>query len=254
MVDSTEKTPVFVILGATGSVGGELTRRLSASGARLMLGGRDANALINAGETFSSPVHNIDAHAPETIEDCIETAYNSYGRIDGIVNCIGSLILKSAHATSYQEWQETITVNLNSAFAAVRMAGKLMRQTGGSVILISSAAARTGLANHEAIAAAKAGVIGLTLSAAATYACRGIRINAIAPGLIKSNMTRKIWENLSAESASIAMHPLQRLGEPRDVASLIEWLLQPENNWITGQIIGVDGGLSSIVQKQKNSI
>jgi len=254
MVDSTEKNPVFVILGATGSVGGELTRRLSASGARLMLGGRDANALINAGETFSSPVHDIDAHVPETIENCIESAYDSYGRIDGIVNCIGSLILKSAHATSYQEWQEIITVNLNSAFAAVRMAGKLMRQTGGSVILISSAAAQTGLANHEAIAAAKAGIIGLTFSAAATYACRGIRINAIAPGLIKSNMTRKIWENLSAEEASIAMHPLQRLGEPRDVASLIEWLLQPENNWITGQIIGVDGGLSSIVQKQKNSI
>jgi NAD(P)-dependent dehydrogenase (short-subunit alcohol dehydrogenase family) len=139
-----------------------------------------------------------------------------------------------------------IAANLTSAFAVVRAAGKAMRQKGGSIVLVSSAAARIGLANHEAIAAAKAGVMGLTLSAAATYASKGIRVNAVAPGLVRTPMTQRIWDNPKSAEASQAMHALGRLGEPDDVASLIGWLLDPANSWVTGQVIGVDGGLGSL--------
>jgi NAD(P)-dependent dehydrogenase (short-subunit alcohol dehydrogenase family) len=121
-----------------------------------------------------------------------------------------------------------------------------MKTDGGSVVLVSSAAARIGLANHEAIAAAKAGLIGLTLSAAATYARQRIRFNAVAPGLVRTPLTRGLVSSELAEKASVAMHPLGRLGEPDDVARAIAWLLDPDQGWITGQVLGVDGGLADI--------
>jgi NAD(P)-dependent dehydrogenase (short-subunit alcohol dehydrogenase family) len=126
-----------------------------------------------------------------------------------------------------------------------------MRQSGGSIVLVSSAAAQIGLSNHEAIAAAKAGIIGLTLSAAATYASRGIRVNAVSPGLVKSEMTRKLWETDEAAAMSAQMHAVGRLGEPEDVARAIAWLLDPDNTWVTGQTIGVDGGLGSVLTRMK---
>ena len=117
---------------------------------------------------------------------------------------------------------------------------------GGSIVLVSSAAARVGLPNQEAIAAAKAGVIGLTLSAAATYASRGVRVNCVAPGLVRTPLTARITANESSLKASIAMHALGRVGEPADVAGAIDWLLGPESSWVTGQVLGVDGGLATV--------
>jgi NAD(P)-dependent dehydrogenase (short-subunit alcohol dehydrogenase family) len=155
-------------------------------------------------------------------------------------------LLKAAHLTSLEEWNAVITTNLTSAFAVVSSAAKAMRQRGGSIVLVSSAAARIGLANHEAIAAAKAGVSGLTLSAAATYASKGIRVNAVAPGLVRTALTERIGKNAKSAEASQAMHALGRLGEPADVASCITWLLDPANAWVTGQVIGIDGGLASL--------
>ncbi|QDU07993.1 SDR family NAD(P)-dependent oxidoreductase [Gimesia aquarii] len=241
----------FVVLGATGSVGSDLSRRLISAGHHVLLGGRDKNKLQELGAELDAPFANIDASEFSSIEECLQAAHTEYGRVDGVVNCIGSVLLKPAHLTSDEEWQETLTTNLSSAFVTVRSASKVMRQTGGAIVLVSSAAARIGFANHEAIAAAKAGIIGLTLSSAATYANRGIRVNAVAPGLIKSNMTKKLWETPTAQSTSAAMHALDRIGEPSDVASMIAWLLQPATSWITGQVLGVDGGLATIAPRHK---
>jgi 3-oxoacyl-[acyl-carrier protein] reductase len=221
------------------------------SGDRVVLAGRDRESLQALGEELDCPIHDVEANDPDSITRCLHSSAESCGRIDGIVNCIGSVLLKAAHATSDEEWNETIAVNLTSAFTVVRAAGTLMRRSGGSVVLMSSAAAQIGLANHEAIAAAKAGIIGLTRSAAATYANRGIRFNAVAPGLVKSKMTRRLWETPAAESMSVASHALGRLGEPSDVASLIQWMLHLENNWMTGQVIGIDGGLANIAPRKR---
>jgi NAD(P)-dependent dehydrogenase (short-subunit alcohol dehydrogenase family) len=166
--------------------------------------------------------------------------------VTGVVNCVGSLLLKPAHLTSDDEWDATIATNLRSAFATVRAAAKTMRSTGGSVVLVSSAAAQLGFANHEAIAAAKAGVIGLTRSAAATYAARGLRVNAVAPGLVRTPLTESIWSKEASATASEEMHALGRLGEPDDVASAICWLLDPTNSWVTGEVLSIDGGLSHL--------
>jgi NAD(P)-dependent dehydrogenase (short-subunit alcohol dehydrogenase family) len=121
-----------------------------------------------------------------------------------------------------------------------------MMNSGGAIVLVSSAAARVGLANHEAIAAAKAGIIGLTLAAAASYAARGIRVNCVAPGLTETPLTARITANEASRKASEAMHALGRIGRPEEIASAMAWLLDPENSWVTGQVIGVDGGLASV--------
>ena len=243
-IDSRDQTSV-VILGATGGIGSALCKVLAARSYNLFLAGRNADRLAELSASFHSPTHSLAAIDSETILECVRQAKKAFGRVDGIANCIGSVLLKPAHLTSDLEWQETLAVNLGSAFAAVKAAADTMPE-GGSVVLLSSAAARVGLPGHEAIAAAKAGIEGLTRSAAATYGSRGLRFNAVAPGLVRTNLTRRIWENNMASAASVAMHALGRLGEPEDVASLIAWLLDRANSWVTGQIFAVDGGLSSV--------
>ncbi len=241
----------LVILGATGAVGSSLSRRLKGAGHDVFLAGRNPQVLRDLSEELAAPALGLDILEAGSIERTIQSARETYDHIDGVVNCIGSVFLKPAHLTSDEEWSEVLAVNLTSAFETVRSAAKVMGKQGGSVVLISSAAARVGLANHEAIAAAKAGVIGLTLSAAASYAGRGIRVNAVAPGLVKSNMTRHLWESEAAESMSSSMHALNRLGKPEQVASMIEWLLQPANDWVTGQVFGVDGGLATVIPRAR---
>ena len=112
--------------------------------------------------------------------------------------------------------------------------------------MLSTAATRIGLANHEAISAAKAGIEGLALAASASYACKGIRVNCVAPGMTRTPLTAKLLENEMMAKASAGMHALGQIGEPNDIASAIEWFLDPEQSWVTGQVIGVDGGLSRI--------
>lgn len=119
-------------------------------------------------------------------------------------------------------------------------------ETGGSIVLLSSAASLEGIPYHEAIAAAKGGINALTLSAAATYASKKIRVNAIAPGLTKTRGTEFLFQNSDSLHFSEKMHPLGRLGTTSDIAQAVEFFLDPKNDWITGQILAVDGGLSKI--------
>lgn len=236
---------VYVVLGATGGIGSLLCRRLAGRGAKLVVAGRDEERVSEVAREVSGDPAVLDATLTESVEACVKSARERHGRIHGIVNLVGSVLLKPAHVTTDREWSSTLETNLGSAFAAVRAAGKVMRE-GGSVVLMASAAATTGLANHEAIAAAKAGVVGLTLAAAATYAGRGLRFNAVAPGLVRTPLSRSITSSEVAAKASAAMHPLGRVGEPEDVVPVLDWLLGPESSWVTGQVIGVDGGLSSL--------
>ena len=242
---------VFLVFGATGAVGSCLAKRLVNDGVAVFLAGRHPGRLRSIAAELDCPSAVVDASDPSSFRKCFDDAVAKYGQVDGVANCIGSLLLKPAHSTTDDEFQDTLIANLFSAFATVRAAGQTMKRRGGSVVLVSSAAARIGMPNHEAIAAAKAGVEGLTMSAAATYASRGIRVNAVAPGLTKSDMTRHLWENETSAEASMRMHALGRLGEPDEVAAMIKWLLSDEAGWVTGQVFGVDGGLSSVLGRPK---
>ena len=242
----SQSPPSYVILGATGGIGSALARRLAASGARLVIAGRDGDRLAAlAAETGATP-QRFEATDLAAVERCVQVGVERHGGIDGVANCVGSLLLKPAHLTTLEEWNAVLATNLTSAFATVRAAARAMMGHGGSIALVSSAAARVGLANHEAIAAAKAGVTGLTLAAAASYASHGIRVNCVAPGLVRTPLTARLTASAAALKTSSAMHPLGRVGEPEEVASALAWLLDPAQSWLTGQILGVDGGLATV--------
>ena len=235
-----------LVIGGTGGIGAALSRAIVSAGGRVFLAGRDQGRLEALGAELGMPFGTVEATDPDSVDASADAAARTFGGLDGLVNCAGSLLLKPAHLTTTAEWQATLAANLTSGFGCVRAAGRLLRGAGGSVVLVSSAAARVGLANHEAIAAAKAGIIGLVLSAAATYAKQNIRFNAVAPGLVRTPLTRGLVSSELAEKASLAMHPLGRLGEPEDVARVIAFLLDPAQGWITGQVLGVDGGLADL--------
>ncbi|MEO6595038.1 MAG: SDR family oxidoreductase [Planctomycetota bacterium] len=243
--NSWSATGAFLVLGAAGGIGAAVARSLLTRGARVVLAARNPERLQAIDFDARARAASCDVTVPEQIDECLRVAGDLGGTVAGIALCVGSILLKPAHLTSDTEWQDVLARNLTAAFHVARAAGKVMRQ-GGSVVFCSSAAASTGLANHDAIAAAKAGVEGLVRSAAATYASRGLRFNAVAPGLVRTKMAEPITSNERALEASRSMHALGRIGEPEDVASAIVWLLDPANSWTSGHVLRVDGGLARL--------
>ena len=238
-------TQKVVILGATGGIGDLLARRFSAANWDLALAARGEERLRSLSSSLGDCEWSVvDATNSQEVDAFFERT-SAKGEITAIVNCVGSILLKPAHLTSSEEFRSVVETNLFTAFHAVRNAGRYLR-AGSSVVLISTCAARIGLPNHEAIAAAKAGIEGLTRSAAATYAPKGIRVNCVAPGLVRTPLSEKITGNKQAEAFSVGLHPLGRLGEPEDIVAAVEFLVDKRSSWTTGQILGVDGGLASL--------
>jgi len=228
----------FLIVGASSAIGQEVVEQLKSLGHVVVTTARTTEKI--------SPDYLLDA----CDFNAVEQVFTEHPDLSGVVNCAGSLLLKPAHLTSFEEWQDTINASLTSAFSVVRAAGKSMKD-GGSVVLLGSAAAEIGLANHEAIAAAKAGICGLALSAAATYATSNLRFNVVEPGLTETPLSAAITNSSVMKQASVAMHPLGRLGKADEIARAIVFFLLPENSWISGQRLAVDGGLSRIKSRVK---
>ena len=243
------ESPVILLVGGTGGIGAPLARHLAAEGATVVLGARDADRLgALAGET-GAQAFTLDATDPDAVSGLVGATVEAHGRLDGVANLVGSILLKPPHATSPDEFDETLTLNLKTAFYVVRAAARQMQKQdgGGSIVLMSSVAGRYGLANHEAVAAAKAGVEGLVRAAAATYAPKGVRVNAVAPGLVRTPLAGRLVASEQAVEASAQMHPLGRIGEPEDLTDALAFLLDGERSgWVTGQTLSVDGGFSSV--------
>jgi NAD(P)-dependent dehydrogenase (short-subunit alcohol dehydrogenase family) len=231
----------YLILAASSGIGQATTALLRQAGHTVFTTARDNGKI--------TPDATLDATDFEAVEAVFQQAIQANGPLDGVANLSGSLLLRAAHLTAKAQYEATIAASLTTAFATVRAAGKHMR--GGSVVLVSSAAAMQGLANHEAIAAAKAGILGLALSAAATYASNNLRVNAVSPGLVETPLTAALTASPAARAVSESMHALGRIGQPDDVARAIVFLLDPANSWITGQVLAVDGGLSRLTPKKK---
>ena len=245
------ESPVYLIVGGTGGIGAPLVRALAASGARVVVGARDADKLGALAQETGARAFTLDATDADAVAGLVDAAVEAEGRIDGAANLVGSILLKPAHATSPDEFDETVRLNLNTAFYLVRAAARAMQKNrepaGGSIVLMSSVAGRYGLANHEAVAAAKGGVEGLTRAAAATYAPKGVRVNAVAPGLVRTPLAGRLVATEPAVEASAQMHALGRIGEPEDLTDALAFLLsRAASGWVTGQVLSVDGGFATV--------
>lgn len=236
------------ILAARSTIGQAVAARVLQRGGSVALIGRDLSGLCSDAAAFSRVCDLTDFDA---VNVAMGEASEALGGLTGVVNCAGSILLKPAHQCTRKDYNDTLEANLATAFATVRAAAKHLGSSGGSVVLLSSAAATLGMPNHELIGAAKAAVEGLVRSAAATYAPRGIRFNAVAPGLVATRLSESLRANSTSLKVSESLHPLGRIGNPDEVASAICWLLDPEQSWVTGQVIGVDGGLSHVQPRPK---
>ena len=240
-------TPNVLILGATGGIGSALARQLATLGYGLSLAARSSERLDALATELKAHAGPVEATDSASVEACVDRAFAQLGPLHGVVNCVGSLLLKPAHSTTDEEWSNVLAANLNSSFYILRSAAnRMMRSGGGSIVLLASAVAQRGMINHEAIAAAKAGVVGIAQSAAATYARYNLRVNCVAPGLTRTPLTESLTRHETSMKASAALHPLGRIGEPEEVASAIRWFLDPQQSWVTGQVLAVDGGLSYV--------
>lgn len=241
----------YLVIAGSSDIGFTTAKKLIEQGHQVHLTGRSQTKMGELANQLNVSYSILEASDFLSVSQTFSDVKTKIGTINGVVNCAGSLFLKPAHLSSQIDYESVIKANLTTAFAVVQAAGKHMAEHGGSVVLISSAAALHGIANHEAIAAAKAGIVGLAMSAAATYASINLRFNVVAPGLIETKLTESLTQNPTARKVSENMHALSRLGKPEDVAAAIIFFLQPDNNWITGQVLAVDGGLSRVKPKLK---
>ena len=238
---------VVWIIGGSGGIGSNLARRMSDNGWKVIISARNIENLnlVSDGKSIDSLI--VDATNADDVQEKAKQINETYGSLDAVVNSVGSIFLRPLHATSSEQFMETINQNLVTSFNVIRATAKIMmRGNGGRIVLFSSAAASLGMPNHAAISAAKAGVEGLARAAASDYAKRGIRVNVISPGLVDTPLSSHLLASEQSRKISEDMHPVGKIGQPDDIASVAEWLITSAPEWMTGDIIPVDGGLTNL--------
>ena len=231
----------YLIFGATGSVGSSLAEQLKNSGNDIHLVARNENEVKAIAEKLGCSYTVADV-----LEDgFIEKVKSDINEIKGVAYCVGSIDLKPLRMVTEADMNKCMKLNLYSAIEAIKGFQESLKKNKGSVVLFSTVAAQRGFTNHTIIASAKAAVEGLTVTLAAEFA-PNIRVNCIAPSLSKSKIAEPMLKNPAIAEGIAKAHPLKRLGEGKDSAALAKFLITEESSWITGQIIGSDGGRSNL--------
>ena len=165
--------------------------------------------------------------------------------IDGLAFCVGSIDLKPLKLTKKSDFMQSFNLNLISATEVIKTLADNLKKNKGSVVLFSTVAVKQGFPNHAIVSSAKGAIEGLTLALAAEFA-PNIRVNCIAPSLTNSKIAQPMLKNTAIAEGIAKAHPLKRIGEGKDSASLAKFLLSNDSSWITGQVIAVDGGRSKL--------
>ena len=231
----------YLIFGATGSVGSSLAEQLKNSGKDIHLVARNESEVKTIAEQLGCSYTVADV-----LEDgFIEKVKSDISDIKGIAYCVGSIDLKPLRMVTEADMNKCMKLNLYSAIEAIKGYQESLKKNKGSVVLFSTVAAQRGFTNHTIIASTKAAVEGLTVTLAAEFA-PNIRVNCIAPSLSKSKIAEPMLKNSAIAEGIAKAHPLKRLGEGKDSATLAKFLITEDSSWVTGQIIAVDGGRSKL--------
>jgi len=233
----------YLIFGANGSIGSALADKLYRKKKDCHLIGRNEDEIKELASKYANTYSVCDVQKLNFIEELSKEL--SETEILGIAYCVGSIDIKPFRQTQSKDFVSSYVLNLVSATDIIRSFQENLKRNRGSVVLFSTVAAKKGFSNHAIVASAKAGVEGLTVSLAAELA-PNIRINCIAPSLTKSKMSNFLLKNEKSAEAIGKLHPLKRLGEGKDSASLAKFLITEDSSWVTGQIIAVDGGRSKL--------
>ena len=234
-------TAKYLIFGATGAIGSNLANQLHKSDDDIHLVSRNEEEIKSLSEKLKCSYSVVDV-----LEDnFIDKIKSEIDEIKGIAYCVGSIDLKPIRMVNENDFQKCMKLNLYSAVEVIKAYQDSLKKNKGSIILFSTVAAKRGFTNHSIIASTKAAVEGLTVSLAAEFA-PNIRVNCIAPSLTNSKIAQPLLKNTIMTESIAKAHPMKRIGEGKDVAAMAKFLLTEESSWITGQIIGVDGGRSSI--------
>ena len=232
-----------VIIGATGSIGSSLARSLVESGDQVHLAGRDEASLSELANELNSTYTTCDVLEENFSDKIINDLKDE--QINGLAYCVGSIDLKPLKLTKKSDFMQSFNLNLVSATEAIKSLADNLKSNKGSIVLFSTVAVKQGFPNHAIVSSAKGAIEGLTLALAAEYA-PNIRVNCIAPSLTNSKISNCLLKNEKMAESIAKMHPLKRIGNGNDSSSMAKFLLNEESSWITGQIIGVDGGRSSV--------
>ena len=233
----------YLIFGATGSIGSCLANQMYKEKKDCHLIGRNNEEMEKLATKLSYSFSVCDVlkidFAKKLLEDLVDV------EVLGIAYCVGSIDIKPFKLTKSSDFVSSYVLNLVAVTEVIRNFENNLKRNNASVVLFSTVAAKKGFVNHSIISSAKSGVEGLTVALAAEFA-PNIRVNCIAPSLTKSKMAKNVIKNSKIEVSIAKLHPLKRIGEGSDVANLAYFLLSQSSSWITGQIIGVDGGRAAI--------
>jgi 3-oxoacyl-[acyl-carrier protein] reductase len=238
---------IAIVTGASGGIGQVIASTLAAQGADIALVGQSVERLAQAAEKVKAQgrraeCYSVDVSKGEAVQDMVSRAEKDLGPIDILVNNAGITRDGLVMRMTEEDWDQVMTVNLKSVFLFTKAISRsMMKRRSGSIINISSIIGLIGNAGQGNYSASKAGIIAFTKSIAKELASRNVRVNAVAPGFIETNMTAKMPEDLQKKMLDAI--PLGRYGKPEDVASVVAFLAGDGAGYMTGQVLTVCGGL-----------
>jgi len=228
----------IIVVGGSRGIGLETVKRLVAGGAGVTVWSRSSS--YELGELGVAQLR-YDATKPFA-----EQNVGLPDQLNGLVYCPGSITLAPFRQLKAEQFRSDYEINVVGAVEAIKACLKPLSAAGGSVVLFGTVASSLGMGFHASVAAAKSGVLGLTISLAAELAPQNVRVNAVSPSITNTDLAGRLLGDEKKKQRSSERHPLKRVGEAGDIAAAVVYLLSEDASWVTGQNLRVDGGLSAV--------